>query len=107
MQQKIVEAEAKLAEFLKDQPAPVAPVIAPAEQDAASLAIEKAKAKAAAMASMSDDEKRAEQLQSLQNRLQKARERLAKAESENDTNVEAFRSGVTKLEEKLKELEEA
>lgn len=112
LQQKIAEAETKLAEllkeqFVKDQPVPMTPVIAPAEQDAASLAIEKAKAKAAAMASMSDDEKRAEQLQSLQNRLQKARERLAKAESENDTNVEAFRSGVTKLEEKLKELEEA
>lgn len=105
LQQKIVEAETKLAELLKDQPAPVTPVMAPAEQDAASLAIEKAKAKAAAMASMSDDEKRAEQLQSLQNRLQKARERLAKAEAENDANVEAFRSGVTKLEEKLKELE--
>ena len=97
------EAEAELAALgVKEDTAP-----ATAEQNAAQAAIEKAKAKAAAMATMSDAEKRAEQLQSLQGRLQKARERLAKAEAENDANIDAFRSGVTKLEEKLKELEEA
>lgn len=74
------------------------------EQSAAQAAIEKAKAKAAAMANMSDEEKRAEQRQSLQARLTKARERLAKAEAENDANIDAFRAGVTKLEEKLQEL---
>lgn len=103
LQQKIAEAEAELAALgVKEDTAP-----ATAEQNAAQAAIEKAKAKAAAMATMSDAEKRAEQLQSLQGRLQKARERLAKAEAENDANIDAFRSGVTKLEEKLKELEEA
>lgn len=115
LQQKITEALAELTALgIKDEPvvaaepaAPVAPVAEPAtaEQSAAQAAIEKAKAKAAAMASMSDDEKRAEQIQSLQTRLAKARERLAKAEAENDANIEAFRAGVTKLEEKLKELE--
>lgn len=115
LQQKIAEAIAELAALgIKDEPvaapAPVAEKaaepIAPAsaEQNAAQAAIEKAKAKAAAMASMSDEEKRAEQIQSLQARLQKARERLAKAEAENDANVEAFRAGVTKLEDKLNEL---
>ena len=97
---------------IEDKPAPVAaPATEPAtpepvsaEQSAAQAAIEKAKAKAAALANMSDDEKRAEQIQSLQTRLTKARERLAKAEAENDANIEAFRAGVTKLEEKLQEL---
>lgn len=114
LQQKITEALAELAALgIKDEPAaapepvaPVAPVAEPAtaEQNAAQAAIEKAKAKAAAMASMSDDEKRAEQIQSLQTRLAKARERLAKAEAENDANIDAFRAGVAKLEEKLQEL---
>ncbi|WP_049630310.1 electron transport complex subunit RsxC [Cellvibrio sp. pealriver] len=113
LQQKVAEALAELTALgLKDEP-PAAPVnpatpapepAATAEQNAAQAAIEKAKVKAAAMASMSDEEKRAEQVQSLQGRLQKARERLAKAEAENDPNIEAFRAGVTKLEEKLSEL---
>lgn len=115
LQQKITEALAELTALgIKDEPAPVAVPAAPiaepiaepatAEQSAAQAAIEKAKAKAAAMANMSDEEKRAEQLQSLQTRLTKARERLAKAEAENDANIDAFRAGVTKLEEKLQEL---
>lgn len=114
LQQKITEALAELAALgIKNEPiaapepvAPIAPIAEPitAEQSAAQAAIEKAKAKAAAMAGMSDEEKRAEQIQSLQTRLAKARERLAKAEAENDANIEAFRAGVTKLEEKLQEL---
>lgn len=109
LQQKITEALAELKALgIKDEPvvaaAPVTAESASAEQNAAQAAIEKAKAKAAAMASMSDEEKRAEQIQSLQNRLTKARERLAKAETENDANIDAFRAGVTKLEEKLQEL---
>jgi electron transport complex protein RnfC len=114
LQQKITEALAELTALgINDVPtvtaepaAPVAPAAAPvtAEQNAAQAAIEKAKAKAAAIASMSDEEKRAEQIQSLQTRLTKARERLAKAEAENDANIDAFRAGVTKLEEKLQEL---
>jgi len=102
MQQKIAEAQAELAELLVNKPAAI--VTAPAEQNAANQAIAKAKAKAAALATMSDEEKRAEQIQALQSRLQKAKERLTKAEAENDTNIEAFRMGVSKLEEKLKEL---
>lgn len=122
LRDKIAEAEAELKTLgvadiplpLPDAPAPAAvapvpeqapqPAAETAEQNAAQAAIEKAKAKAAALASMSDEEKHAEQIQSLQNRLQKARERLAKAEAENDPNIEAFRAGVTKLEEKLNEM---
>lgn len=123
LREKIVEAEAELATLgitearapAGETPTPAATAIAVAraaspaaaqtgELNAAQAAIEKAKAKAAALATMSDEEKRAEQRQSLQNRLQKARERLAKAEAENDPNIEAFRAGVTKLEEKLNEM---
>lgn len=107
LQQKIAEALAELAALgIKDEPVaqPAAAEPVTAEQNAAQAAIEKAKAKAAAMASMSDEEKRAEQIQSLQTRLTKARERLAKAETENDANIDAFRAGVSKLEEKLQEL---
>jgi electron transport complex protein RnfC len=112
LQQKIADALAELAALgINDEPAqaaaepPAAPAVAiTAEQSAAEAAIEKAKAKAAALATMSDEEKRAEQIQSLQTRLQKARERLAKAEAESDANIDAFRAGVSKLEEKLNEL---
>jgi electron transport complex protein RnfC len=112
LQQKIAQAVAELEALgIKDEPVEVSTLATREpqnpEQNAAQAAIEKAKAKAAAMASMSDEEKRAEQLQLLQTRLQKARERLAKAEADNDVNIEAFRAGVTKLEEKLKEFEEA
>lgn len=101
MQQKLAEAQAELADLEKANPTTSAPVSV--EASAAEQAIEKAKAKAAALANMSDDEKRAEQIQSLQTRLQKAKDRLAKAEAENDANVEAFRTAMIKLEEKLKE----
>ncbi|MBK8188513.1 MAG: electron transport complex subunit RsxC [Cellvibrio sp.] len=100
LQQKIEQTIASLKELGID--ASAAPVVSEPEKSAAELAIEKAKAKAAALATMSDDEKRAEQRKSLEDRLQKARERLVKAEAENDANVEVFRSSVEKLEIKLK-----
>lgn len=104
LKQKILDTQAELDALTPAASAPVAPP-APAEKDAATLAIEKAKAKAEALASMSDDEKRLEQIKSLHTRLAKARERLARAESEQDANLDAFKSGVSKLEEKLAELE--
>lgn len=104
MQQKLAEAQAELAELEKAMPAAPAPAPLSVEASVAEQAIEKAKAKAAALANMSDDEKRADQIQSLQTRLQKAKDRLAKAEAENDANVEAFRTAMLNLEEKLKAL---
>ena len=104
MQQKLAEAQAELAELEKAKPAAPAPAPLSVEASAAEQAIEKAKAKAAALANMSDDEKRADQIQSLQTRLQKAKDRLAKAEAENDANVEAFRTAMLNLEEKLNAL---
>lgn len=101
LREKIRDAEAELSALgVSLTPPPVeAPVM-----DAAQAAIEKAKAKAAALANMSDEDKRAEQIHSLNTRLTKARERLAKAEADNDPNIDAFRTGVQKLEDKLKEL---
>lgn len=102
LQQKIAQTIESLKELGIDPSA--TPVVSEPEKSAAELAIEKAKAKAAALANMSEDEKRAEQRKSLEDRLQKARERLVKAEAENDANVDAFRTGVEKLESKLKEM---
>ncbi|MGB3609192.1 MAG: electron transport complex subunit RsxC [Cellvibrio sp.] len=104
LQQKIADTEAELAQLAPAAGEANAPS---AEQHAAEAAIEKAKAKAAALATMSEEEKRAEQLKSVETRLQKARERLAKAEADNDPNIEAFRNGVVKLEEKHRELQDA
>jgi electron transport complex protein RnfC len=108
MQQKLAEAQAELAALEASNPVVPAPTPLSVEANfleanVVALAIEKAKTKAAALANMSAEEKRAEQIQSLQTRLQKAKERLAKAEAENDANVGAFRTAMLNLEEKLKE----
>ncbi len=79
---------------------------APKELDAAQAAIEKAKAKAAAQANMSDDDKLRDQVESLEKRLSKAQDRLAKAEADGDDNVDAFRTGTEKLEVKLAQAKE-
>ena len=73
--------------------------------DAAAAAIEKAKANTTALATMSAEEKRQKQKASLEQRLEKARQRLAAAEEENSEHVEAFRNGVIKLEQKLADLD--
>jgi electron transport complex protein RnfC len=103
LRQKIADALAEL-NALDAIDKPAAAASAKAEQTAAQIAIAKAKAKAAAKATMSDEEKHAQQIQAMQSRLQKARERLEKAEAENDLNIDAFRLGVTKLEERLNEM---
>jgi len=74
------------------------------EQDAASVAIERAKAKANALQTMSAEDQLRAQVDSIKARLEKARERLAQAEAEDSEHVDAFRSGVNKLETKLQEL---
>jgi electron transport complex protein RnfC len=100
MQEKIADVQAELDELLKSPPRKPTPE----EQNAVADAMERAKARTLALANMSDEEKRADQLKTLEARLQKAKERLAKAEAENDPNVAAFRKAVTNQEEKLKSL---
>lgn len=102
MQQKIAETRAELADLPTNQPVQTA--ITQPELNAAEHAMAKAKARAAALANMSDEEKRTEQIQALQTRLQKAKERLAKAEAENDPNTQAYRTAMANLEVKVKEL---
>lgn len=53
---------------------------------------------------MNEEEKAAAKLEALKARLEKARARLKKAEEEQDENIDAFRAGVEKLEQKLTEL---
>ncbi len=98
---KIADVERELAELAPTQTKPE-----PAgEVDAAAAAIEKAKAKAAAQTTLSPEEKLRAQRDSLQTRLEKARAKLAKAETEGDDNVDAFRTAVDKLESKLADTE--
>ncbi len=73
----------------------------PATKNAAELAIEKAQAKAAAQAKLTPAEKQAQQIESLISRLEKAKQRLQKAQAEDSEHVEAFRSSVDKLQVKL------
>ena len=76
----------------------------PVLQDAASSAIEKAKANTAALASMSEEEKKQQQIDSLQQRLTKAKKRLQNAQQENSEHIDAFTNAVVKIESKLNEL---
>ena len=73
----------------------------PQELDAASAAIEKAKANAAAAANMSPEEKLRDQVAAMEKRLKKAQQRLTKAIAEDDANVDAFRSAAEKMDVKL------
>jgi electron transport complex protein RnfC len=98
LQQKITDAQEELNNLT-----PVNSALVKAEQNAATQAISRAKAKADARANMSDEEKREAKIKELQNRLRKAKKRLEEAESENNGNVEAFRAAMINLEEKLKE----
>ncbi len=102
MQQKIADAQSELNSLLSTKPSDSKSDSA--TQDAAVKALATAKAKAAAFANLSDEQKRTDQRQSLQQRLNKAKERLEKAEAEQDPNVNAFRMAMTKLEEKLNSL---
>ncbi len=107
---KVSDAKQKLADFqAKNQAAAPSSDSAPAaaseaSDDVASVAIAKAKAKAAELASMSPEEKKKQQLVSLTARLEKARARLEKAEAEQDENLEAFRTGYEKTLAKHQQL---
>ena len=106
LKEKIASAEVELSELTNKSTTatPTQTNSEPAaEIDAASVAIEKAKIKAQAMASMSADDKLKAQIESLEKRLSKAQQRLLKAEAEQDENIDAFRAGVEKTQTKLNE----
>ncbi|WP_439510792.1 electron transport complex subunit RsxC [Marinimicrobium koreense] len=105
LKQKIADTQQELSELA---PSTVAEPSSASRHtdDVASMAIERAKAKAAAMETMSAEDKQRAQIESLKARIEKARQRLEKAEAEQDENVDAFRTGLTKLEDKLQQLTE-
>ena len=78
--------------------------IEPVVLSAAESAIAKAQAKAEAAASMSPEQKQLAQIEALKGRLEKAQERLRKAEEDNSEHVDAFRAAAEKLETKLADL---
>ncbi|AQQ69596.1 electron transport complex subunit RsxC [Microbulbifer agarilyticus] len=77
--------------------------VASASSSAAGAAIERAKAAAAARASMSPEEKLASEIEALKKRVEKAEARLAKARSEDDPNTGAFETALEKMQAKLQE----
>lgn len=79
---------------------------APISNDAASSAIEKAKAKAAAQASLSPKEKLQKQVESLEQRLVKAQQRLDGAIKDDSEHVGAFTTAAEKLALKLAQAKE-
>ncbi|UTA46999.1 electron transport complex subunit RsxC [Simiduia sp. 21SJ11W-1] len=103
LREKIRSAEAELATLAPAPSAkPEARTPSAAEPvDAASAAIERAKAKAAARANMSEQDKLREQVSSLEQRLAKARQKLADAEAEGSPHVEALSTAAEKLASKL------
>jgi electron transport complex protein RnfC len=77
----------------------------PEKPDAAAAAIERAKQKSEAMASMSEGEKLRSTLTSLKTRRDKAASKLAEAEAAEADTVEALQLGLNKLEEKIQDTE--
>ena len=75
--------------------------VAAASSSAAGSAIEKAKAAAAARASMSPEQKLATEIEALEKRVEKAAARLEKARSDDDPNTSAFETALNKLQDKL------
>jgi len=101
-QTKLRDAEQQLSETPVDAPAEA---VTPETQDAASAAIARAQAKAAAQANMSDEDKLRATIASLKTRLKKAQDRLTAIEAENSEDnsdkISALRTGVDKLQAKL------
>jgi Na+-translocating ferredoxin:NAD+ oxidoreductase subunit C len=105
LQQGVEKLRAKLAEAQAEISAAPQESVATA-QDAAAAAIAKAMAKAAASANLSPQEKFAEQKTALQQRLEKAKAKVVEAEQTGADHLETLRTGVAKLEEKLREIEQ-
>jgi len=70
-------------------------------KDAATEAIERAKQKSEALVNMSEGEKLKSTLESLRSRRDKAAEKLAQAEAAEADTVDALRTGLDKLEQKI------
>lgn len=98
--QKLADAQQQLADLGADGDTPVndAPAL-----DAAAAAIARAKAKAESLAAMSEAEKLAASVQSLENRVTKARDKLAAAQQGGSEHIDSLQMALDKLEAKLAE----
>lgn len=99
--EKLAQAQQELAQLgdsADDQPVADQPVL-----DAAAAAIARAQAKAEAMAALSPLEKLDATLESFDQRIAKAQEKLEKAEAENSEHVDTLRSALEKLQSKRAE----
>ena len=109
LEEKRNTAQAELNELMATSQSPNsgsetnASAVEPATLSAAESAIAKAQAKAEAAANMTPEQKQQAQREALKGRLEKAHERLRKAEEENSEHVDAFRAAAEKLEAKLAE----
>ncbi|WP_422732635.1 electron transport complex subunit RsxC [Microbulbifer magnicolonia] len=99
---KLQEARQKLAQA-QQKTGPAASARETPEKRAAASAIERAKAAAAARASMSPADKLAAEIAALKARVEKAQVRLEKACSAGDPNIEAFETALKNLQLKLED----
>lgn len=105
LEEKLHTAQTELAALQADAASTQSSTtIEPVALSAAESAIAKAQAKAEAAASMSPEQKQLAQIEALKGRLEKAQERLRKAEEDNSEHVDAFRAAAEKLETKLADL---
>ena len=98
--EKLAQAQQELAELRDTDDQPVA---AQPELDAAAAAIARAQAKAEAMAALSPLEKLDAALESFDQRIAKAREKLAQAEADNAEHIDTLRNALEKLQGKRAE----
>jgi len=107
LQQKLLNTCNQLAALRDSSVATtITPTLVAPALNAAEAAIERAKAKAAAQATMSPEQKIREQLKSLETRVEKAKLRLKKATDEEDDKIAIFQSSLEKLEVKLAETQQ-
>lgn len=108
-QAKVEQAKAALEAFIAANPEPPAapPTAGDKQPDAAGDAIARALARREAASKMTDAERLQNAVESISLRLQKARQKLEQAQSENSDNVEILQTSVDKLAEKLRDAEQA
>lgn len=103
LREKLARAEAELTELRGESAStPSSDAILAAEAtDPAQAAIERARAARKAASQLSEEEKLQQSVESLENRVAKARDRLAAARENGDENTEVLAASLEKLEDKL------
>ncbi len=97
-QQKLRDAERELAELPPDAQEPGEDPVA---ADAAAAAIARAQARIEARQSQTPEQQRQARIESLRQRIDKAEQKLARAEAEGSEHIDTLRTSVDKLRAKL------